>query len=109
MENKIDEYFNGKIVDIHPKYVIIKLENNIYGLAYIDTIKGGGYYFDENDYTLKSIKNKATYKLGDYVRIKVIEANKDLRKVIFRVTENLNHLKNKKDNEITKNKILKMD
>ena len=30
MEDKVDEYFNGKIVDIHPKYIIIKLENNIY-------------------------------------------------------------------------------
>lgn len=107
MEDKTNEYFNGKIVDIHPKYLIIKLENNIYGLAYINTIKNGGFYFDEHDYEIKSKNNKTTYKLGDYVRVKVIEANKDLRKVIFKVTENLNHLKNKEEKE--KTKILKRD
>ena len=107
MENKVDEYFNGKIVDIHPKYLIIKLENNIYGLAYINTIKNGGFYFDEHNYEIKSKNNKTTYKLGDYVRVKVIEANKDLRKVIFKVTENLNHLKNKEEKE--KIKTLKRD
>ena len=107
MEDKTNEYFNGKIVDIHPKHLIIKLENNIYGLAYINTIKNGGFYFDEHDYEIKSKNNKTTYKLGDYVRVKVIEANKDLRKVIFKVTENLNHLKNKE--EKVKTKILKRD
>ena len=107
MEDKTNEYFNGKIVDIHPKYLIIKLENNIYGLAYINTIKNGGFYFDEHDYEIKSKNNKTTYKLGDYVRVKVIEANKDLRKVIFKVTENLNHLKNKDEKE--KIKTLKRD
>ena len=107
MEDKTNEYFNGKIIDIHPKYLIIKLENNIYGLAYINTIKNGGFYFDEHDYEIKSKNNKTTYKLGDYVRVKVIEANKDLRKVIFKVTENLNHLKNKEEKE--KIKTLKRD
>lgn len=107
MEDKTNEYFNGKIVDIHPKYLIIKLENNIYGLAYINTIKNGGFYFDEHNYEIKSKNNKTTYKLGDYVRVKVIEANKDLRKVIFKVTENLNHLKNKEEKE--KIKTLKRD
>ncbi len=107
MEDKTNEYFNGKIVDIHPKHLIIKLENNIYGLAYINTIKNGGFYFDEHDYEIKSRNNKTTYKLGDYVRVKVIEANKDLRKVIFKVTENLNHLKNKDEKE--KIKTLKRD
>ena len=107
MQDKTNEYFNGKIVDIHPKHLIIKLENNIYGLAYINTIKNGGFYFDEHDYEIKSRNNKTTYKLGDYVRVKVIEANKDLRKVIFKVTENLNHLKKKE--EKVKTKILKRD
>ena len=79
----------------------------IYGLAYINTIKNGGFYFDEHNYEIKSKNNKTTYKLGDYVRVKVIEANKDLRKVIFKVTENLNHLKNKEEKE--KIKTLKRD
>lgn len=106
MEDKVDEYFNGKIVDIHPKYIIIKLENNIYGLAYINTIKNGGYYFDEHDYVIKSKNNKTAYKLGDYVRVKVIEADKDFRKINFRITENLNHLKNKIENEYIKHEMV---
>ena len=106
MEDKVDEYFNGKIVDIHPKYIIIKLENNIYGLAYINAIKNGGYYFDEHDYVIKSKNNKTAYKLGDYVRVKVIEADKDFRKINFRITENLNHLKNKIENEYIKHEMV---
>ena len=105
MENKVGEYFNGKIIYVHSKYVIIKLENGICGLAHISTIKNGGYYFDEHDYVIKSKNNKITYKLGDYVRIKVVEVNKDFGKINFRITENLNNFKNRNNNESEKEKI----
>lgn len=109
MENKVGEYFNGKIIYVHSKYVIIKLENGICGLAHISTIKNGGYYFDEHDYVVKSKNNKITYKLGDYVRIKVVEVNKDFGKINFRITENLNNFKNKDSDENEKIKKLTRD
>ena len=46
---------------------------------------------------------------GDYVRIKVVEVNKDFGKINFRITENLNNFKNKDSDENEKIKKLTRD
>ena len=47
MKDKINEYFNGKIIVLRPRYAIVKLENNIIGVANIEDMKDL-CYFDNN-------------------------------------------------------------
>lgn len=103
MEDYVDEYFNGKIIDIGPKYVTVKLVNNIIGIVYLDDIKNGTYYFDDKTYSIKCKKSDISYKVGDYIRTQVVYVDKNLRKINLRITENLEHVKTK-NFEINKQK-----
>lgn len=95
MEDYINEYFNGKIIDLGNNYVTIKLVNNIIGTAFLEDIKNGDYYFDEKTYSIKSKVSDTSYKIGDYIRTQVICADKSCRKINLRITENLEHVKTK--------------
>ena len=92
MKDKINEYFNGKIIALRPRYAIVKLENNIIGVANIEDMKDI-CYFDNNDYCIKQRFGNDTYKVGDYVRIRTLYIDKNW-KIGLRITENLNRLKN---------------
>ena len=92
MKDKINEYFNGKIIVLRPRYAIVKLENNIIGVANIEDMKDL-CYFDNNDYCIKQRFGNDTYKVGDYVRIRTLYIDKNW-KIGLRITENLNRLKN---------------
>ena len=92
MKDKINEYFNGKIIALRPRYAIVKLENNIIGVANIEDMKDL-CYFDNNDYCIKQRFGNDTYKVGDYVRIRTLYIDKNW-KIGLRITENLNRLKN---------------
>ena len=92
MKDKINEYFNGKIIVLRPRYAIVKLENNIIGVANIEDMKDI-CYFDNNDYCIKQRFGNDTYKVGDYVRIRTLYIDKNW-KIGLRITENLNRLKN---------------
>jgi len=96
MESHVGEYFNGKVIDLGPKHVTVRLENSVVGIVYLDDINNGTYYFDKDTYSIKCKKNKSCYKIGDYIRCKVLYANKKLRKINFKITENLEHVKTKK-------------
>lgn len=95
MENHIGEYFNGKIVDLGSKYIAIRLENCIIGRAYLEDIKGSNYYYDADNHEVLSTTSKRKYRLTDYVRVKVIASNKQLRRINFKLVENLEHVKTK--------------
>lgn len=95
MSEHIGEYFNGKIVDLGPKYITIRLENGIVGKAYLENIKGGNFYFDGDNYKIVSTTAKSQYRITDYVRIKVLESSKTLRRISFKLTQNLEHVKQK--------------
>lgn len=93
MEDYIGEYFNGKVIDLGPKFITVKLENNIIGTVHLDDIKDGVYYFDNNTYSVINRKSKKSYKIGDYIRTKVINADSKTRQINFKITENLEHVK----------------
>lgn len=88
MEHHINEYFNGKIIAIKSNYITVKLENNIIGLVYLKDLKGQ-LYFNGNECKIENKTNNITFKIGDYVRLRSIYANKLLGKINFTITEKL--------------------
>ena len=95
MQDYINEYFNGKIINIGSKYITVRLENGIIGKVYYDDIKGGNYYFDGNNCKVVGIDNNKEYNLTDYVRVKVLMSSKKLRTIKFKLVQNLEHVKTK--------------
>lgn len=94
MENHIKDYFNGKIINLGPKYITVKLENCIIGHVNLDDIKDGVYHFDDNTYSVIG-SDDHSYKIGDYVRVRTINVSRFFKTINFRLVENINHVKEK--------------
>ena len=89
MEDKIGEEYDGIISSITSFGMFVELESTVEGLIRFENMGANEYYiYDENRKTLVGERSKRVFKIGDSVRIRVIEANKLLRKIAFElVTE----------------------
>lgn len=94
MEGHINEYFNGKIINIDSSGVIVEV-NNIIGHVNFSDIKKDSYKFNKENFTLFGKKTKQTLKIGDNVRIKVLSASKEYRTIDFAICEKLDKVKQK--------------
>lgn len=84
MENKIGEEYDGIISSVTQFGVFVELENTIEGLVRFENMNSKDYFiFDDNKKMLIGKNGSEIYKIGDSVRIRVIEANKILRKISF--------------------------
>lgn len=89
MENKIGEEYDGIISGVTSFGVFVELENTVEGLIRFDNLGDDYFAYDEERKILIGEHTGKTFKIGDKIRIKVIEANKLLRRVSFaRIEEN---------------------
>ena len=94
MEGHINEYFNGKIINIDSSGVTVEV-NNIIGHVNFSDIKKDSYKFNKENFTLFGKKTKQTLKIGDNVRIKVLSASKEYRTIDFAICEKIDKVKQK--------------
>ncbi len=83
MENKIGEKYEGIVSSVTNFGIYVELENTVEGLIRYETL--GDEYFIYNEERREAIGeiSHKVYKIGDKVKIKVVEANKLLRKIDF--------------------------
>ena len=83
MHDKIGEIYDGIISNITSFGVFVELENTVEGLIRFENL--GNEYFiydDEHKYLIGEHSNEVL-KIGDKIQIRVIEANKFLRRISF--------------------------
>lgn len=83
MQDKIGEVYEGIISSVTSFGLFVELENTIEGIIRFENL--GNEYFiynDEHKYLIGEKTNK-TYKIGDKIKVRLIEANKNLRKISF--------------------------
>ena len=83
MQTKIGEEYDGIISNITSFGVFVELENTVEGLIRFENLGNEYFIYDEEHKTLIGELSKDTFKIGESMRIRVIEANKDLRRVSF--------------------------
>ena len=83
MENKIGNEYDGIISSITNFGIFVELDNTIEGLIRYEKL--GDEYFIYNEELRQTIGERSgkVYKIGDKIRIRVIEANKLLRRIDF--------------------------
>ncbi len=83
MEDKIGEVYEGIVSSVTNFGLFVELENTVEGLIRFENL--GNEYFEYDDVHKQLIgeQTKTVYKLGDKIKIQVIEANKNLRRVAF--------------------------
>ena len=99
MEDKVGEVFEGVISSVTNFGVYVELENTVEGLIrfenlglgetteYVGKVSRGSkkeyFIYDDEHKTLMGENSRKIYKVGDKITVKVIEANKLLRRISF--------------------------
>ena len=90
MMKHIGEEYDGIISSVMGFGLFVELPNLIEGLVRVQDLKDDHYTLDEARYALIGNKNKRGYRLGDKVRVRVINANKEAKTIDFEIVEKKN-------------------
>ena len=83
MQDKIGNVYEGIISGVTAFGLFVELENTVEGLIRFDNLGGEFYIYDDEHKQLIGEHTKETYKIGDKITVRVIEASKLIRKVAF--------------------------
>ena len=83
MENKLGNIYDGIISSITSFGIFVELENTVEGLIRFENLGNEYYIYDDENKTLIGEHTKEVFKVGDKIKVEVIEASKDLRRVWF--------------------------
>ena len=90
MQSKLGEEYDGIISNITSFGIFVELENTVEGLIRFENLGNEYYIYDEERKMLIGENTKIMFKIGDIIRIRVIEANKEMRRISFeRVYEDI--------------------
>lgn len=82
MSTHIGEYFDGVISGVTNWGIYVELPNTIEGMVSVNNMRGY-YVFDENHYEMFNETTHQTYKLGQKVRVVVVDTNAISRTIDF--------------------------
>ena len=85
MQDKIGEEYQGIISSITSFGMFIQLENTVEGLVRLAEMNDDYYIYDDINKQLIGKETKKIYKLGQKVNIEVIFADKQTRRIDFRL------------------------
>ncbi len=77
MESHIGEEYTGVISSVTNFGFFVELDNLIEGLVHVNTLKGDYYNYVPELLSLIGKSTKKTYRVGDTVKVKVINASKE--------------------------------
>ncbi len=83
MEDKIGNEYDGIVSSITNFGMFVELDNTVEGLIRFENMGNEYFIYNEDRKTLTGEKTCKTFKIGDKVKIKVIDANKQLKKIAF--------------------------
>ena len=87
MEDKIGMEYMGIVSSITAFGMFVELESTVEGLIRFEHMGNEYFIYDENRKTLTGERTNRRFKIGDQVKIRVISASKELRKIAFELVE----------------------
>lgn len=83
MADRIGNIYEGMVSSITSFGMYVQLENTVEGLVHFENMIDDYYEFDEENYYVIGKNTKKKYRLGDIVKVKVIDANLIRRTIDF--------------------------
>ncbi|MDP7567561.1 MAG: ribonuclease R [Flavobacteriales bacterium] len=84
LQNRIGEVYEGVVSGVTEWGLYVEIvENKCEGLVKVSSIKDDHYIFDEKKYALIGYRSKATYQLGQRVKIKIQRADLERKQMDF--------------------------
>lgn len=87
MQKHLGEIYDGSISGVTSFGIFVELENTVEGLIRLENMKDDYYIYDENNMKLIGKRTNKVFKLGDKIKIKVVNANKLLRRIDFELAD----------------------
>lgn len=87
MQDKIGNCYQGVISNVTSFGIFVELDNTVEGLIRFENLGKEYFTYDEQRKEVIGEKTKKGYKIGDLIEIRVIEANKNLRRISFEKVE----------------------
>ena len=87
MQKHVGEIYDGSISGVTSFGIFVELENTVEGLIRLENMKDDYYVYDENCMRLIGKRTNKIFKLGDKVKVKVVSANKLLRRIDFELID----------------------
>src|SRR5690606_17922051 len=88
MERHVGAEFDGTIAGVTSFGLFVELnESRITGLVHVTQLPNDYYHFDPGQRLLRGERRRTAYQLGDKVRVLVLRASIDDRKIDFRLVE----------------------
>ena len=83
MMKQIGEEYEGMITSVLNFGMFVELDNLIEGLISNDDMRGDTYYYDESTFSYVGKNSNKRYRLGDRVKVTVLNASKENKTVDF--------------------------
>ena len=87
MQQFLEEEFEGIISSVVKFGFFVDLPNTVEGLVHIQSLEDDYYHFIENHLALVGERTRRVLKVGQKVKVKVLEANPDTREIDFQLVE----------------------
>ena len=87
MMKHIGEEYEGMITSVLNFGMFVELDNLIEGLIADENMRGDTYYYDESTFSYVGKNSGKRYRLGDRVKVTVLNANKENKTVDFILSE----------------------
>ena len=87
MQQFLEEEFEGIISSVVKFGFFVELPNTVEGLVHIQSLEDDYYHFIENHLALVGERTRQVLKVGQKVKVKVLEANPDTREIDFQLVE----------------------
>ena len=84
MQNKIGKEYEGIVSGITAFGMFVELENTVEGLIKFEDLGNEYFIYNDENKTLIGENSKKIYKIENKIKIKVIYANKQLRRINFK-------------------------
>lgn len=82
MKKHIGEKFDGIISSVMDFGMFVLLPNTCEGLVHVDNMPDGEYFYD-GSMSLKNLNTEDIYKVGDTIKVKILDANVNSGKIDF--------------------------
>jgi len=87
MAERIGEEFEGMITSVTSFGMFVELDNLIEGLIHVSFLTDDYYYYHEKQYALIGERTSKIYRIGDQIKVRVINVNVNEHTIDFEVAE----------------------
>lgn len=85
MQKYIGEIFEGVISGMNSYGFYVELPNTIEGMVHVNNLYDDRYYYNEETYEMYGVDSGNVYRMGQRVKVRVLDADKEMRTIDFAV------------------------